>query len=133
MLQRYINRGYDTFIKRVADGRKMKDAEVRKIAEGRVWTGEQALRLGLVDRMGGLREAIAYAAKLAKVKEVHTGDYPQEEDWYLQWLQEKKTDYLESETRGYLGDYYSTFRYLKSLNTQDAVQARIPYVMNIIH
>jgi protease-4 len=133
MLQRYINRGYDTFIKRVADGRKMKDAEVRKIAEGRVWTGEQALRLGLVDRMGGLREAIAYAAKLAKVKDVHTGDYPQEEDWYLQWLQEKKTDYLESEMRGYLGDYYSTFRYLKSLNTQDAVQARIPYVMNIIH
>jgi protease-4 len=133
MLQHYINRGYDTFIKRVADGRKMQDAEVRKIAEGRVWTGEQALKLGLVDQLGGLKEAIAYAAKLAKVKEVHTGEFPEEGDWYLQWLQEKKADYLESEVRSYLGDYYSTFRYLKSLNTQDAVQARIPYVMDIIH
>jgi protease-4 len=133
LLQRYIDRGYDTFVKRVADGRKMKDARVREIAEGRVWTGEQALKLGLVDQTGGLREAIAYAAKLGKVKEVKTGEYPEDDSWLLTLLQEKKADYLESEVRSYLGDYYSTFRYLKSLNSQDAVQARIPYVMDIIH
>jgi protease-4 len=89
--------------------------------------------LGLVDQTGGLREAIAYAAKLGKVKEVKTGEYPEEGSWLLTLLQEKKADYLESEVRSYLGDYYSTFRYLKSLNSQDAVQARIPYVMDIIH
>jgi protease-4 len=133
LLQRYINRGYDTFIKRVSDGRKMADAKVREIAEGRVWTGEQALKLGLVDQLGGLKEAIAYAAKLGKVDKVQSKEYPEDSQWFLKLLEEKKADYLESEVRSYLGEYYTTFRYLKSLNSQDAVQARIPYVMDIIH
>lgn len=67
-LQGYVNRGYALFLKRVAQGRGMTTQQVDKIAQGRVWTGEQALKLKLVDRLGNLDDAIAEAAKLAKLK-----------------------------------------------------------------
>ena len=74
IMQRYIETGYDTFITRVADGRKLTKAQVDSVGQGRVWTGSQALTHGLVDELGGLDEAIAKAAELAEVTS-YTVDY----------------------------------------------------------
>jgi len=65
VMQTYINRGYDTFLDRVSQGRHMSKEAVNEIAQGRVWTGEDALELGLVDVLGGLEDAIAIAANKA--------------------------------------------------------------------
>lgn len=67
VLQEAVNRGYDQFVARVAEGRHMSEAHVRQIAEGRVWDGQKALQIGLVDELGSLQQAIAYAAKAAAV------------------------------------------------------------------
>lgn len=69
VLQNYINAGYDRFVKRVADGRKMKETRVREIAEGRVYDAAQAMRLKLVDKLGSLDDAIQYAAQKAGMKD----------------------------------------------------------------
>ena len=75
-LNNYIDRGYNLFRSRVAQGRKMKTEDVEKIAQGRVWIGQDALRIKLVDELGGLDKAVAKAAQLAKLKEYHTSAYP---------------------------------------------------------
>ena len=67
LMQNYVNRGYELFVKRCADGRKKTTDEIKAIAEGRVWTGEDALKIGLVDKIGGIDEAIALAVKKANV------------------------------------------------------------------
>jgi protease IV len=69
LIQMTINNGYDTFLSRCAEGRKMSKAKIAKIAEGRVWTGEKAKKIGLVDELGGINKAIEIAAKKAKLKE----------------------------------------------------------------
>lgn len=67
-MQSYINRGYALFLKRVAEGRGMTTEAVDSIAQGRVWTGKQALEVKLVDRLGTLEDAVAEAAKRAELK-----------------------------------------------------------------
>jgi protease IV len=79
---------YEIFLKRVADGRKMKRDAVHEIAQGRVWTGRDALKIGLVDRLGGLDAAIRSAAKLANVKEYRTSEYPYVKDAYQQLIEQ---------------------------------------------
>ncbi len=68
---------YGTFIKRVADGRKMTTEQVDAIAQGRIWTGTDAIKNGLVDKLGGLNDAIKHAATLAKIKDYRTDNYPE--------------------------------------------------------
>lgn len=76
-LQIYINQGYDQFINRVATGRKMKESKVRLIAEGRVWDGQKALKLGLVDQLGSMNDAVKWVADKAGIsKKYSTGYYP---------------------------------------------------------
>lgn len=130
--QQYINRGYSLFRKRVADGRKMKTEEVEKIAQGRVWLGEDAIKIKLVDQLGGINEAIEKAAALAKIKDDYeTADYPVAADWFEQLQQTTSGgSYLDAELRSALGEYYSPFMLLKTLNHQSPIQARLPYVFN---
>ncbi len=80
-IQRYIENGYNLFVKRCASGRKMKPEAIEKIAEGRVWTGEKAVELGLVDTLGGIDEAIEEAAKLAKIKDFQISYFPKKKDY----------------------------------------------------
>lgn len=68
---------YHTFLERVAEGRKMDLAMVDSIGQGRVWTGSRAINIGLVDRIGGMADAMAAAAKLAKLKEYRTREFPE--------------------------------------------------------
>lgn len=81
MLQRYIERGYDVFITHCADGRSMEKSEIDAVGQGRVWTGAQALERGLVDKLGGLKDAIAIAAEKAGVEEYRIKEYPEKEDF----------------------------------------------------
>ena len=131
MLQSHINQGYELFTGRVADGRKMKQDDVKAIAEGRVWTGEQALGIGLVDKLGDLDDAIAAAAEAAGIEKYSVGRYPDSEPWYADLLEKQKKSYLEEEMRATLGEYYNSFNLLRTLNRQAPVQARIPFDPNI--
>ena len=131
LMQSMVERGYETFTGRVALGRKMDIAKVKEIAEGRVWTGEQAKGLGLVDQIGNLEAAVKSAAKLAKVEKYNTVNYPEPEPWFQSLLNDKKSGYLDAEMRNMLGDYYTTFSLLRTINTQDRIQARLPFEPNI--
>ena len=133
-LQKYINRGYTLFRKRVADGRKLTVEQVEEIAQGHVFLGQDAIKLKLVDQLGGLDVAIAKAAKLAKLDEYHTQNYPAQRDFVEQLLEkaEKQSDtYLDERMRATLGEYYEPFILIKTINQQSAIQARMPFWMNV--
>lgn len=131
-LERYIDRGYKTFKNRVAQGRKMSEAQVENIAQGHVYTGQDAFKIKLVDELGGIEKAIAKAAKLANLKEYHTASYPVPVDWMTQFVnQMTQKNYLDEQLRATLGIYYEPFTLIKDLNNQAAIQARIPYNPNI--
>lgn len=131
-LNKYIDRGYNLFRQRVAQGRKMKVENVEKIAQGRVWLGQDALKIKLVDELGGLDKAIAKAAQLAKLKEYHTSAYPGKVDWFDQLLNKTSGgSYIKAQMRQNLGEYYEPFMLLKDMNNQSAIQARVPFMMNI--
>ena len=131
-MQAYVNNGYRLFLQRVADGRKMKPEDVDKIAQGRVWTGRQALQIRLVDKLGTLEDAIAEAARRAKVKDYSVTYSPAPSNWYDQFLASTlKKDYLEEKLHATLGEYYAPLRFVSTLSTQSCMQARMFYVPNL--
>lgn len=128
LLQKYINNGYDLFTRRVAEGRGISQDSVKVIGEGRVWTGEQALKIGLVDELGNLQDAIKAAAKLAKTSEYNVVTYPETKSWKESLLGgEEGQDILETQLQQYMGSYFSAFRMLKQMNHWNPIQARLPY------
>ena len=132
MLDQYIGRGYELFRKRVADGRKLSVEAVEEIAQGRVWLGNDALGIKLVDAIGSLDDAVKKAAQLAKLDEYHTASYPAPADWMEQLMgMTNKDSYLDEQMRASLGEYYEPFNYLKGINKQSAIQARLPYFLHI--
>ena len=131
-LNNYIDRGYALFRSRVAQGRKMKVEQVERIAQGRVWLGQDALKVKLVDELGGLDKAVAKAAQLAKLKEYHTAAYPGKTSWVDQLLNNLSGEsYINAQARQALGEYYEPFMLMKDINNQSAIQARIPFKLNI--
>lgn len=132
LIQMMINQGYDLFTTRCAEGRKMTKASLCKIAEGRVWTGEAAKKLKLVDELGGIDKAIAFAAKKANIKEYTLLTYPEKKDFFSTLLNEKPTHYIESKLmESNFGELYKGFEMIKNIQNQDMVQARIPFDVNI--
>ncbi len=133
-LESYIDRGYELFRKRVADGRKMSVEDVEKIAQGHVWLGKDALKIKLVDELGGLDVAVAKAAKLAKLDEYYTSGYPAKSDFLDQLLDKTSSgagSYIDGQLRATLGEYYAPFMLVRDINRHSAIQARIPYFINI--
>lgn len=130
-VQSYVNRGYALFLKRVAQGRKMKVADVDSIAQGRVWTGAQALKIKLVDRLGNLDDAVAEAARRAKVKDYSVAAYPAAASWMDNLMEEVRGDYMESRLRTMLGEYYRPLMFVSGLQGADRIQARIPFEPNL--
>lgn len=132
VLNAYIGRGYELFRKRVADGREMPVDSVENIAQGRVWLGSDALSINLVDELGGLDQAIAKAAELAKVEEYYTASYPAAPGWMEQLMAKtNKNNYLDEQMRETLGEYYEPFMFVKNINKHNAIQARMPYTVII--
>lgn len=131
-LEKYIDRGYNLFRQRVAKGRHMSVSNVEKIAQGRVWLGQDALKIKLVDELGGLDKAVAKAAALAKLKEYHTSAYPGKTSWIDQILNKVSgSSYIDNQIRLTMGEYYEPFMMLRNINRQNAIQARLPFLVNI--
>ena len=133
LLEQYIGRGYNLFRKRVADGRQQSIEQIEEIAQGRVWLGNDALKIKLVDEIGSLDKAIAKAASLAKVSQYHATSYPEQQSWWTNLLDQatSKNNYLDEQLQATLGEYYEPFKFVKNMNRQSAIQARLPYYVNI--
>ena len=131
-LQGFVNRGYELFRQRVADGRHLSIEKTEAIAQGRVWLGNDALKIKLVDQLGSLDDAVRKAAQLAKVKSYYTTDYPAPLSWTDQLMGSVSGgNYLDEQLRLTLGDMYEPFCLMRNLNNRQALQARMPYVLNI--
>lgn len=132
IMQQYVNRGYQLFRKRVADGRRLPVESVEKIAQGRVWLGADAIGLKLVDQLGGLNDAVAKAAKLAKLSEYYTTDYPAPSSWLDQLLAgASDAGSVDARLRMTFGDLYEPVSLMRNLDKHEALQARIPFAINM--
>lgn len=132
LMQMMITEGYDTFLTRCAEGRHMTKEAIGKIAEGRVWTGETAKELGLVDELGSIDKALDIAVKKANLDGYTVVSYPEKKDFLSTLLDTKPTNYVESQLlKSKLGDYYKDFSLLKNLSERSMIQARIPFELNI--
>ena len=132
LLQMMVAEGYDTFITRCAEGRHTTKEAIEKIAEGRVWTGEAAKELGLVDELGGIDKALEIAVAKAGVEGYTIVSYPEKKDVLSSLLDTKPTNYVESQLlKSKLGEYYRQFSLLKNLKEQSMIQARVPFELNI--
>ena len=132
LIQNMINNGYELFTKRCSDGRKMPIEDLKKIAEGRVWTGAMAKDLKLVDELGGLNEALAEAAKRANLDGFRTITYPKQQDLFTQIMSATNPErYIHSQMQETLDEYYGIFQWTKNLRNMDRVQARLPFELNI--
>jgi protease-4 len=132
IMQKYIEKGYDLFLTRCAEGRGIPKDTLAQYAEGRVWTGNQALEIGLVDELGGIERAIEIAAELANLgKSYVVFEYPKLRSPLEELLQPAKEELVAKTIRQYLGDSYDTFMLLKEIKEQDYLQARIPFELNI--
>jgi protease-4 len=133
--QESVERIYTTFVQRVATGRKMSIEEVDKIAQGRVWSGSEALIIGLIDRIGGLDAALNHAASLAKIKQYRTQSFPEYEKNLQDLIGNLGIPFLESSQnviRREIGEEnYLILEKIKSTKSQKGIQTRIPFEINI--
>ena len=127
MVQASIQRFYDLFLSRVSEGRDQSKEEIDAIAQGRVWTGNQALQLGLVDELGGIETAIKKAAALAEIEEYAINEYPALKDFWMSLLSESSENVTERMTRGIMGkEWYDQKRMMKLWQGYDYRQAVMP-------
>lgn len=132
VLQRNIEKGYETFLSRVGEGRGMSRDEVHELAQGRVWTGKDALKVGLVDALGGLEDAIRIAAERAELTNYRIAEYPQEQDFFSSLLSNFSASVKTNIVKEELGAYYPFYENLKRImNTQQGVVAGLPYALEI--
>jgi protease-4 len=127
-VQNAIDSIYSTFKSRVVAGRKLSQAVVDSIAQGRVWSGVQAKQLGLVDRIGGLNEAIASAAKMAKVSSYRLREYPEVKEPLERLMNSLGNKTGASMVKKELGEHYTIYQQVKRLKEMSGeVQARLPF------
>jgi protease-4 len=128
ILQNNVNHGYDEFTKAVAAGRGKTQEYINSIGQGRVWTGSQAIKIGLVDRLGNINDAIASAAKKAKVKNYKIVAYPEQKSFFKQLDGDVTNQMKVKMMRSELGDNYRVYEQLKGLTQMVRTpQARLPY------
>lgn len=128
-----IEKVYSTFVSHVARGRKMTFAQVDALAQGRVWTGSDALKLGLVDKIGGLDDAIREAARMSKTSNYSTKNYPEFEKNFDEFLEnfpfaKTKENFIKEE----IGEEnYKLMEQIKRVQNYKGVQARMPFEITI--
>lgn len=131
LIQQEVNKTYDTFTKKVANGRKISQSQVDSIGQGRVWTGAQAAKIGLVDRLASFNEAITAAARKAKLKDYKLVSYPAMKDPLEAFLgsssDKLKTWIMKKE----MNEGYLLYEQAKQVMQQSGIQARLPYMINI--
>jgi protease-4 len=127
IVQNSVEDGYETFIKRVADGRKMNPDSVKAVASGRVWTGAQAKDRGLVDVLGGLETTIKIAADRIKAGEDYrVVYYPAQKKWFETLMEDFGNNVKASWIKAELGDAYPTYVKVQKLKNYKGIQVRMP-------
>lgn len=131
-MQSYVDRGYETFLNIVGEGRKLSRDQVHEIAQGRVWLATDALPIKLIDKLGSLDDAVKKAAELAKLSEYHTTNYPAPTSWIdkLMDMSENRGTYLDEELKATLGELYQPFINARRDQQRNRIQARLPYALN---
>ena len=127
LIQGYIERGYDTFLTRCSEGRGVSKADIDSIGQGRVWTGEQALKIGLVDELGGIEHAVELAGELAEIYNYNIMEVSTDHDFLKELLEKQIEVVKQSVVKDMLGDEYEHFRTLRKVKATYGIQARIPY------
>jgi len=130
-IQREIETFYDTFISKVAEGRKLTKAQVDSIGQGRVWSGIDAKRIGLIDDFGGLNKAIEIAADLAKLKSYKLWALPEQKEPLQQIIDELFGNNPETRIQSVMGEDYKYYRILKDIRGMKGVQARCLYEFDV--
>lgn len=131
IIQRDVNHVYDTFISRVADGRKRSSEYVNSIAGGHVWVGTDAVRIGLADRLGNFQDAIVAAGKKAKLKKYRVVEYPAKADPLNNFLSDSKDNVRTYFAKQELGDNYLIYEQMKKAIKNSGMQARLPYEIQV--
>lgn len=131
IIQNEVNRIYNTFTQRVANGRKKDQAYINEIGQGRVWSGAEALKNGLVDRLGNINDAVRSAAKMAKITDYTIVSYPAQKDPFESLFdssEDKLKDYFAKKE---MGEQYQYYQQLKSALQFTGIQARLPYTISV--
>ena len=133
MMQAEINRGYDLFTLRCAEGRGVSQDEIKQIGEGRVWSGTRAKEIGLVDELGSIYDALAKAAELAELESYEVEEYPKPEDIWEKMLKSfQMSASVRTAIERTLGsERYQMLRDLEALDAKPSIQARIPYAIEV--
>lgn len=132
LMQMYINRGYDIFLGRCSEGRDISKEDLDKIAQGRVWTGEKAKELGLVDELGGLDRALEIAIAKADIEAYTVINYPKKESFLDNLMNTKPDNYIKARMlNGKVGELYKQFSIFENFDKCDRIQARLPFELNI--
>lgn len=132
VLQKMVDETYTTFVNRVSDGRNMVYSAVDKIGEGRVWSGKNAVELGLVDVLGGLSDAIRLAAEKAGLEDDYrVVELPRMEDPLTRLMKELTGEVKERIIKKELSEYYRYYRSINNLLTGDRIQARLPFEITV--
>lgn len=129
--QQHIDRTYNEFVSRVSDGRDMPHERVDDMGQGHVYAGGAALELNLVDELGGLRDAIEEAARLASLDTYEIKEYPEEEDPYEKLIKSLTGDVKSRMIRKELGEMARYYDDINELKTLRGLQARLPYFIEI--
>lgn len=130
IIQNSVERVYTTFTGKVSEGRKMTVAMVDSVGQGRVWSGVDALSLGLVDTLGGLEDAIAMAAKKAKLDNYRISELPEKKDPFEQFIKEMSEGAEARWLKYRLGDYYGVVNDLKYISKYQGIQARMMHMID---
>lgn len=129
LLQGYVERGYETFIDRCAQGRDMTPEAVNAVGQGRVWTGEQALERGLVDELGGIETAVRTAASLADLSDYSVLEVSGSKDFFKDFIEKQWGEVRLSMVKSVLGDEYGYFQQMQTVKSARGIQARLPFDM----
>jgi protease-4 len=131
VIQASVEDIYKTFTKHVAEGRNMTVEEVDEIGQGRVWSGANAIDIGLIDGFGGLEDAIKLAAEAANLESYKTVNLPILKEPFEQLLEDLQGNVKVSILKQELGTEYKYYKTLKDITSQEGIQARIPYQVEI--
>lgn len=131
VMQEYIEKGYKSFVDKVAEGRGMTFAQIDKIGQGRVWTGMDAKKIGLVDVIGGLETAIKIAKEKAGLDNYSISNYPKEKNPLNALLSNLTSEVKDYTMANELGSSYIYFKQVKDILDNEGIQARIPYNLEI--
>lgn len=130
IVQAYIERGYDTFLSRCAEGRGKTKAAIDSIGQGRIWSGNQALNNGLVDELGGIDKAVEIAAGLAGIEQYSIKEYPEQKDFFSQLMEESMKNTETRILEVFIGkEALKQKQMIKTWQTFDVRQAIMPVVM----